>query len=389
MDNKKIGQKLGVNFASINVFYKKRAKESSIKPFTVPAFNIRGLTYDTARTLFKTAKKLNTDAFVIEIARSEMNYSKQNPEEFATCVIAAAIKENYTWPIYLQGDHFQAKAKSPGIADVGEMEALKKLISEAVAEGFYNIDIDTSTLVDLGQKTIQKQQLPNILATAELTDFIRTTYTSPNYPTISIGGEIGHIGGKNSTAEEFEIFMQGVESETQGAAGLSKISIQTGTSHGGMVDDNGNILDVEVDFALLKNISLIAKNKFNMAGAVQHGASTLPDNLFRMFPKNLTAEIHLATGTQNIIFDHPLFPETLKKGMDSWVLQNLQKERMPGWNNEQTIYKLRKKTWGQFKKDLWEIDANTKKAIFADLQKRFIFLFAELGISDVKTQSQN
>jgi len=69
--------------------------------FTVPAINLRSMTYDLARAIFRSAAKIDTSAFVFEIARSEIGYTFQPPIEFASMVMAAAIKENYRGPVFI------------------------------------------------------------------------------------------------------------------------------------------------------------------------------------------------------------------------------------------------------------------------------------------------
>src|SRR5689334_7243246 len=159
--------------------------------FTVPAHNIRALTYDLARALFRAAMRHDVGAFIFEIARSEIGYTEQRPAEYAACVLAAAIKEGYKGPVFIQGDHFQASAKKWATEEGrrSEIKALESLIDEAIAAEFYNIDIDTSTLVDLSQKTRDEQQRNNYENTAHLTKYIRKH--QPKGIEISVGGEIG------------------------------------------------------------------------------------------------------------------------------------------------------------------------------------------------------
>ena len=85
--------------------------------------------------------------------------------------------------------------------------------------------------------------------------------------------------------------------------GISKISIQTGTSHGGVVNPDGTVADVAVDFDTLKRLSYVARHEYGMAGAVQHGASTLRVDNFHRFPECETAEVHLATNFMTMLFD--------------------------------------------------------------------------------------
>src|SRR5205823_13820820 len=171
-------------------------------PFTVPAFNIRALTYDSARALCRAAIRNDVGAFIFEIARSEIGCSEQRPAEYAACVLAAAIREGFKGPLFIQGDHFQASAKKWATPDgrQAEMKALESLIDEALAAEFYNIDIDTSTLVDLSFKTRDEQQRANYEGTAHLTKYIRAREAKGI--TISVGGEIGEVGKYNTQPDE-------------------------------------------------------------------------------------------------------------------------------------------------------------------------------------------
>jgi tagatose-1,6-bisphosphate aldolase non-catalytic subunit AgaZ/GatZ len=121
--------------------------------FTVPAINLRGMTYDLARAIFRVAKRNSSGAFIFEIAKSEIGYTNQPPIEYASMVLAAAIKENYTGPVFIQGDHFQVNAAKFKENPEKEVEGLKTLITDAINAGFYNIDIASSTIVDLSKPT--------------------------------------------------------------------------------------------------------------------------------------------------------------------------------------------------------------------------------------------
>ncbi|TMQ69264.1 MAG: aldolase, partial [Candidatus Eisenbacteria bacterium] len=162
--------------------------------------------------------------------------------------MAAALREGWRGPLFLQGDHFQMNAKKYAADPAAEVDAVKTLTVEGIHAGFFNIDVDSSTLVDLSQPGHEAQQQKNGDVCAELTAFIRAH--EPEGVTISVGGEIGEVGGKNSTPEEFEAFMAvfraSLEGRRAGAMGISKISIQTGTSHGGVPLPDGSIAQVSV-----------------------------------------------------------------------------------------------------------------------------------------------
>jgi fructose-bisphosphate aldolase, class II len=378
-----IGQSVGVRPASIHDLYMARG-QGKVGGFTVPAMNIRAATYDTARAIFRTANKLKAGAFILEIARSEIAYTEQRPAEYVTVILAAALREGFRGPVFVQGDHFQVNAKKFAVDPVTELNAVKQLAVEAIHAGFYNIDVDTSTLVDLSQQSLDEQQRRNYETAVQLTQYVRSL--EPQGVTISIGGEIGEVGTENSTPEELRAFMNGfnqVLSEVApGMAGLSKISVQSGTSHGGTVLPDGSIADVALDIETLRGLGEIARSEYGMSGAVQHGASTLPDSKFNLFPQAETAEIHLATNFQNMMYDH--MPAELRQEVYTWLDTNAKDERKSTDSNEQFYYKSRKKAIGPFKRRLWDLDADVKSTLARAYDAKFEFLFTQLGVANTK-----
>ena len=367
--------------ASIHKLYMARGR-GECSGFTVPAINIRGLTYDVARAVFRAARTGDTGVLILEIARSEIGYTEQRPAEYIAVVMAAALKEGFQGPIFVQGDHFQFRPTSYAADPATETQAVLDLTREAIEAGFLNIDIDASTLVDLSQGTLDEQQRVNYERAAQCTAEIRRL--QPDGIDISIGAEIGEVGKKNSTPEELCAFMDGLRRALEQAgsqvAGPSKISVQSGTSHGGIPLPDGSIAEVKLDFDTLDRLSRAARERYGMAGAVQHGASTLPDELFDRFPQVETAEIHLATGFQNMIYSHPAFPAGLKAEIEAHLHQAHAGERRPGQTDEQFIYKARKKAFGPFKQQMWDLDSDIREAIGACLEERFFSLFGQLGV---------
>lgn len=346
---------------------------------TVPAINIRGINYQVARTVFRTALKHRVGAFIFEIARSEISYTGQRPGEYASCVLAAAIREGFKGPVFLQGDHFQVNSGKYGSEPEKELNAIRELTREAVNAGFFNIDIDASTIVDLERKTLAEQQEKNCLVTAEMTKFIRSI--EPKGITISVGGEIGEVGKRNSTVEDLRTFMSGyLRLLDPNVKGISKISVQTGTTHGGVVLPDGSVASVEIDFKTLEELSKVAREEYGMCGAVQHGASTLPDEAFGHFPRVGTAEVHLATGFQNIIYDSPYFPKDLLHDINRHLSDKYISERKQGETDEQFLYKTRKKAFGDFKKEMWSLPESNLRGIREELENRFSLLFQKLNV---------
>ncbi len=373
-----IGQAVGVQAASIHDLYMARGR-GEIGGFTVPAINVRGLSYDTGRSIFRTAIRMKAGAFLLEIARSEIGYTEQRPAEYVSVMLAAALREGFRGPVFIQGDHFQVNAKKWKTDPGTEVDAVKQLVREAVAAGFYNIDIDTSTLVDLSKPTLAEQQRPNYEVGIDILETVRQV--EPKGVTISAGGEIGEVGTENSTEPELRAFMDGFNAALpRGVEGLSKISVQSGTSHGGVVMADGTIADVKLDLDTLERLSRVAREGYGLAGAVQHGASTLADTAFHNFPKRETAEIHLATNFQTMLYD--ALPAALRDEIYAWLRVNAKDERKEKDSDEQFFYKTRKKALGPFKARFWDLPEGVRDSLGAAYDRKFGFLFEQLAIGD-------
>jgi fructose/tagatose bisphosphate aldolase len=376
-------QLLGAQSASIHDLYMARGR-GEVHGFTVPAVNMRTQVFDMAATMCRAADELDAGTIVFELARSEQEYTFQRPGEYITSVLAGCIAAGWKGPVFVQGDHYQFNAAKYKADPEATAEGIRKLTREALAVGYGNIDIDSSTLVDLSLGSVDEQQRTNYERAAEISGLIRES--QPAGMTVSIGGEIGEVGKENSTEEELRAYLDGYRAELRrragdDAVGLSKVSVQTGTSHGGVPLPGGGVAEVKLDFGTLERLSAVAR-EYGLAGAVQHGASTLPDELFDRFPAVETAEIHLATGFQNALYEHGAFPRDLLAEIEAWCAANCADERKPGEADDVFFYKTRKKALGPFKRQLWELP--TKDEILADQQRKLRFLYEQLGVAGSK-----
>jgi fructose/tagatose bisphosphate aldolase len=372
---------LGVVPSSIRALYEARGRKVC-GGFTVPAINVRGLSYDVARAVVRAALRLKVGAFVFELARSESNYADQRPAEYAAVMLAAAVREGFEGPLFIQGDHYQAHTKKFAQDPESELRAICDFAQESIAAGYFNIDIDTSTLVELSKRGVREQQRANFEACARVAADIRSI--EPKGIAVTLGGEIGEVGKQNSTAEELVAFVDGFRETLAKLSGpkigLSKISVQTGTTHGGVVLPDGRVAQVAIDFETLRKLSALARDRYGMAGAVQHGASTLPAEAFRKFPECETAEVHLATEFQNMIYENPAFPQDFKEEIYKFLRANFANEKQPGDTDEQFIYRTRKKAFGPFKRRFWELSSEVRARIGQDLENKFAFLFEKLNV---------
>ncbi|MEO8625697.1 MAG: class II fructose-bisphosphate aldolase [Candidatus Limnocylindrales bacterium] len=376
-------QELGAPSASIHELYMARGR-GEVHGFTVPAVNLRTQVFDMALTMCRAAQAIDAGTIVFELARSEQEYTFQRPGEYITSVLAGCIAAGWRGPVFVQGDHYQFNAVKYKADPDSTAEGIRKLTREALSVGYGNIDIDSSTLVDLSLPTVDDQQRTNYQRAAEISALIRQHEAEGM--TVSIGGEIGEVGKENSTEAELRAYLDGYLGELRrlagaDAVGISKVSVQTGTSHGGVPLPGGGVASVKLDFGTLERLSAVARS-YGLAGAVQHGASTLPDELFHHFPKVETAEIHLATGFQNALYEHPAFPRDLLAEIEAWCGSNCADERKSGEAADVFLYKTRKKALGPFKRTLWELP--TKDEILADQHRKLSFLYEQLGIAGSK-----
>jgi fructose/tagatose bisphosphate aldolase len=372
-------QALGARSASIHDLYMARGR-GEVSGFTVPAINVRFQTFDMARVAYEQAIELDAAAIILELARSEQTYTYQRPIDYSTSVLAGAIAAGWQGPVFIQGDHYQFNAKKYAADAQAMTEEIERACRLAIDAGYRNIDIDASTLVDLSRPTEKEQQRDNYERTAHLVELIRSL--EPDGITISIGGEIGEVGKTNSTPAELRAYLDGLAEELRRraptATGISKVSVQTGTSHGGMVMPDGSVGTVAVDFGVHERLGEVARRDYGLAGTVQHGASTLPDELFHRFREVETAEIHLATGFQNLLYQHPEFPRELHEKIEAWCFANALDERTSDQTDKQFVYSTRKKALGPFRRELWEMPS--REAILGDQASKIGFLCRELGV---------
>jgi fructose/tagatose bisphosphate aldolase len=388
-------QQLKVKPASPQEVYVAIAEGRIDRIMSFPAVNIRVGTLDTARAMFKAAKDNNVGALIAEIARSEMGYTRQSPAEYAAVLQAAAMLEGFEGPLFLQGDHVQLKAKpvtEGGAAATKEIDAHKTLIREILAAGFGSIDLDMSPFERRTEESLSfdEQQAENARLTAEKIADVRGLEKELGIPwTVLLGGETGEVGKMNTRKEDLEAYAEGIIAnmkrlEIDPALGIRKIAVNDGTAHGGTPLPDGSVADVSIAFDILKMAADFGK-KYGWAGSVQHGASTLPNNAFSLFPQHKAVEVHLATGFQNITFDSGIYKV---KGAQSEIEQFLADKFRGDWKAGKTFaqfaYSTRKQATGPFKWMVWTMPEDVRAKVAEILYDQFAFLFGQLGVVDTK-----
>lgn len=345
-----IARASGIYPASIEALYRQFGS-GEISGLTVPAMNMRAIAFQSARGVFAAMRELNVAAAIFELSRGEIGFTGQRPLEYATVILCAAIAEGHTGPVFLQGDHFQVSASRFAENPQAEIAAVESLIAEAISAGFFNIDIDTSTLVDLSQSDVDAQQKPNYALSARLANFARQA--EPDGVTVSLGGEIGEVGENNSTVAEVEAYLHGFAADTpDGQPGLTKLSIQSGTRHGGNVLADGSFGDMPIEFDLIDTLSMTCRDRYRLAGCVQHGASMLTLEKISKLPDAGCIEVHLAAAFLNAVYDN--LPGELVRRADDWARENHSDEWKSGWSEAQFLHHARRYPVRPFKQEWWQ-----------------------------------
>jgi len=94
--------------------------------------------------------------------------------------------------------------------------------------------------------------------------------------------------------------------------------------------------------------------------------------------------VHLATGFQNIIYESKYFPKELLDRINSHLSDKYTNERKQGETEEQFLYKTRKRAFGDFKAEMWNIPESNLKGIRDELESRFSLLFQKLNVIGTK-----
>jgi hypothetical protein len=272
----------------------------------------------------------------------------------------------------LQADHVSLDAD-----DEASRSTARERLQEALDAGFGQMDIDAAALA-VPAANPEERQARNAAVTAELASWLRA-----QRPDAVIGGEVGEIGGADTSPEDLRAFL----SLTRAFGGeLGKVSVQTGTRHGGVVRADGSSGVMSVDHSLAARLASIARNEYGLPGVVQHGASTLTPEQWRSLPAAGVVEVHLATGIQNVILDHPALPRALVERMQAELAGPVSyaergSEEGGALTPAQVYRHNRWRAWGVFKRDLWTLPEGVLERVDVALEAWFATTFDALGLA--------
>ncbi|MBI3655706.1 MAG: hypothetical protein HY232_04705 [Acidobacteria bacterium] len=380
-----VGRECHIIPASMQRFYEARAT-SALGGMTIAAIGLPTLSYDLACAVFRAAGRLRVGGFAFSLSRDELETTGQSFDEFAAVIIAAALRERWQGPVFLLASRLQADARHFVARPAGEMSALRQLIDDALRAGFYNIDLDTSPLIDKGCSTLSEQLYRNYAQSAELTAYIRRV--EPRGVTVSVGATLGAAGDRNSTEEDLNSFMAGynkaLAAGRYGAKGLCKIVVQTCKQAYGVPLPDGQIVSLSLDMNLLRRLSYRARADFGLAGAVQQVSADWPLDIYDRFVNTDTAEIHLSDVVQDIVLEGLHLHSSLHAEMDRFLKRECANQWSDGMTEAAFLHRMRGRAWKAFKQPLWELSRAPRLEISALLESRIQIIFEKLGLSNTR-----
>jgi hypothetical protein len=85
-----------------------------------------------------------------------------------------------------------------------------------------------------------------------------------------------------------------------------------------------------------------------------------------------------------LIYDSPHLPDGLRQEIYSYLKDAGRDEWKDGQTEAQFMYKTRKKALGPFKRQLWDLPEEARRAIRDDLEARFHYHFQQLNVAGTR-----
>jgi len=333
------------------------------KNVIVMAANIR--IQHTLRGIMEAAKEMDA-AMLFEIAKSEVGYTDQQPEEYARFCRQVAREIDFNTPYCIHGDHTTVSENTPAA-----IASAEDLIRKEVEAGFTSFAIDASHNFDLNAKTTRGQLADNIEITIRLAKLIEKLMeakgkTRTDYSLECEVGEIGKIDpetGKQelTTVDEAVTFIKALH---ENAVYPDLLAMNNGTIHGNVYDANGNIIPLlGIDDKRTREVAnAIAPLGVKIA---QHGITGTPLELMNKLIDAGIVKGNVATNWQNIAIEN--LPADLVKRMEDWTMEKhgaAVKAKKPNMSDKEIIGKNIKHAIKPFKQEIADIDDYYKQKIY-------------------------
>ncbi len=379
---------LNIQLASIQELYEARKEEARNKNeyphMIIPSIQIPGFSYYTARSVIRAAQQKNVGAFIFELTKADFDHTLQRPKEYTMNCLAAAIKEGYEGILFIQGDQFQINDRNFKQNRVAEVSLTRSLIDEAIDAGFYNIGIDTSTLIDNTIPNVNEQQFLNFALSATLTRFIREK--QPEGITVSLGINIARLKEIETLLNDFRAFMNGYNETIKKVElgitvkKMNTIVIQAPLS----IEANKTQAEINMDLDILEKLANLAQNDFDLAGIALNCPADVSDQLLSSLLEKDLAELKFNNIIQDIIYNHTQLPDDLKERFDEYLISTFIHEKEENETMSQFLYKVRKKGFRDFKQEFYDLEDNIKTNISKEIEDKISDLFQKLNLVDSK-----
>ena len=349
--------------------------------FTVPAINLRTQVFEMAAAVFRAARARDVGTVILELARSEQEYTFQRPGEFITNVLAGAIAAGWHGPVFVQGDHFQFNAKKYAADPDAVTDGLRRLTVRGAGRRLrqhrHRLVHAGRPVAAHGRRAAAHQLLARGRAdrahpaassrparrpasVARSARSARRTRPRPSCaPTWTATGPRSPASpGRRPSASARSACRP---ARATAASPCPTAASRPSSSTSGRSSGSASWL-----------ASTVSPARCSTA------RRPCPTSSSTASPTVETAEIHLATGFQNLLFDHPAFPADLLAEIDAWCDSTCADERTPDQDEAQFIYKTRKKALGPFKRRLWELPG--REAILATQEAKIGYLMEQLKV---------
>ena len=100
------------------------------------------------------------------------------------------------------------------------------------------------------------------------------------------------------------------------------------------------------------------------------------------FPRRARSRSTWPPRSRTSIFEHATFPSDLKDEIYAYLSANHADERKAGQTDAQFFYGARKRAFGPFKRQIWDLPAETRDRIAGDLEASFSLLMQRLHVAD-------
>lgn len=359
---KAIANDLGIFPTSLQALYEARRRTEYLGK-TVPRLAAHGLTYDMARAAFRTMKRSSTAICLFELPVETLPIAESHLQDFCSSVLAAAIKEGFYGPLFLQlGDiRYQADAFINNPQQYHQQ--LHQLLQLGMANGFLNFAVDTTALPHEGF--------------AEMASFSNTLNEwQQGDRLLAHGAALGDLpsgeAALNSLCANLDTYFEHLKKEGNKAHPLCKLGVKI----------KGDLANSRVAVEKLRDLIV---SKYAFAGLTIDHLLHLSERNLRDLATWQALEVNVSELLYDRLFDSHHFPKEIIVEMRHFLTDACRHEWHVSESEEEFVHRLRHRTFAPFKKMFWEIPAATREKIGLELERTFASLFQWLGVTETVT----